>query len=76
MIDSATALLRSRFQRCTSFKIEHKETGSIGALHANAPRELEREIVGCGSLDAHTASRSRVVTRLLAGRQTALRRQG
>jgi hypothetical protein len=25
--------------RCTSFKIEHKETGKIGAFDANTPRE-------------------------------------
>jgi len=34
----------SRIQECTSFTIEHKETGSSGACHANAPRELERGI--------------------------------
>lgn len=33
-----------RHKRCKSFKIEHKETGSIGAFHANTPRERERGI--------------------------------
>jgi hypothetical protein len=66
----------SRLQRCKSFKIYHKETGSIGAFHANAPRELERAIGGGGSLDAHSASRSAVVTPLLDVRQTVGRRPG
>jgi hypothetical protein len=67
----------SRFlQWCTTFKMEHKQTESIGAFHANALREREWGIGGGGSLDAHTASRSGVARRLLAALQTVGRLQG
>jgi hypothetical protein len=72
---SSMTRIRDRYG-ITIFRIEHKETGSIGAFHANTPRELERVIEGGGWLDAHTASRSGVVTRLLVVLQTAGRRQG